>query len=196
VTAGNVSGPVTVQLLDSYGNPAPAGVGGQTFAISAVSTSGQASTLDANGTPSATLVIPAGSNSGSFKFKDPMAESVTLQVQAVGFSTLSQTESVIPGATSQFKVQTPSTAVQGTAFNVTVTAEDRFGNTTPGYRGTVHFTTTDAAASLPADYAFIGTDNGVRTFSVTLNTAGAQTISVTDTGNAQITGVSGTITVS
>ena len=196
VTAGSISGPITVQLVDSYGNPAPAGVGGQTLAISSSSTSGQSVTLDANGAVANTLIIPAGASSASFKFRDPVVESVTVQVQATGFTTLTQTETVIPGATSQFKLTAPSAVTKGAAFNVTITAQDTYGNTTPGYVGTIRFTSSDGAAVLPANYTFLSTDNGVHTFSVTLNTVGTQTVTATDAANAQITGVTGPITVS
>src|SRR5439155_1535797 len=98
-------------------------------------------------------------------------------------------------------VLTSTTA--GTAFNVTVTAQDGKGNTDPTYTGTVHFTSTDSQAVLPANYTFTTTatappgttpDNGVHTFSVTLKTAGSQTITATDTTSSSITG-STTVTV-
>ncbi|MGD0863440.1 MAG: S53 family peptidase, partial [Candidatus Limnocylindrales bacterium] len=66
----------------------------------------------------------------------------------------------------------PSPTVAGTAHNLTVTARDAYGNTVAGYRGTVHFSSTDPAAVLPADYTFTAADNGVHVFSVTLKTAG------------------------
>jgi hypothetical protein len=196
VMAGSISGPITVQLVDIYGNPAPAGLGGQTFAISSSSTSGQSVTLDANGVPANTLTIPAGASSASFKFRDTVVEGVTVQAQATGFTTLTQTETVIPGATSKFKLTAPSAVTNGTPFNVTITAQDSYGNTTPGYTGTINFRSSDGAAVLPANYTFLSTDNGVHTFSVTLNTVGTQTVTATDTTNSQITGISGPITVS
>ncbi len=196
VTAGSISGPITVQLVDTYGNPSPAGPGGVTFAISSTSASAQSVTLDNSGVPATTLTIPAGASSASFKFKDPVAESVTVQAQATGFTTLTQVETVVPGITSQFKLTAPSAATKGTAFNVTVTAQDKYGNTTPAYTGTIHFTSSDSAAVLPANYTFLSTDNGVHTYSVTLNTVGTQTVTATDTPNSQFTGISGPITVS
>jgi hypothetical protein len=51
----------------------------------------------------------------------------------------------------------------------------------PGYTGAVHFTSTDAQATLPADYTFTAADKGVHTFTVVLRTAGSQTITATDT---------------
>ena len=79
-----------------------------------------------------------------------------------------------------------------TAGSVTVTAKDAFGNTATGYTGTVHFTSTDAAACLPANYTFVGGDNGVHTFTnaYTLKTAGTQTLTATDTVTGTITGTS------
>ena len=64
---------------------------------------------------------------------------------------------------------------------VTVSAKDSGGATATAYRGTVHFTSSDAQASLPADYTFVAGDNGAHTFNVALKTVGTQSITVTDT---------------
>ena len=47
-----------------------------------------------------------------------------------------------------------------------------------GYRGLVHFTSTDVTATLPADYAFLAADNGVHVFTVTLRAAGNHIVGV------------------
>ena len=73
-------------------------------------------------------------------------------------------------------------------LSVTVTARDAFGNIATGYTGTVHFTSSDGQAALPADYTFTAADAGVHTFTATLKTAGSQTITATDTVTATITG--------
>jgi len=57
----------------------------------------------------------------------------------------------------------------------------------------VHFTSSDGAAVLPANSTLT---NGVGTFSVTLKTAGSQTLTATDTVTGSITGTSGGTTVS
>src|SRR5262249_52215103 len=72
---------------------------------------------------------------------------------------------------------TPVTAPTGRPFNITVTAFDAFGNVATGYGGKVHFTSTDTRAVLPAD---ANLPNGKGVFTVTFNTAGDQTITVTD----------------
>jgi hypothetical protein len=74
----------------------------------------------------------------------------------------------------------PSPSTSGSAGNVTVTAQHADGSTDTGYRGTVHFTSSDPQANLPADYTFTAADNGRHTFSVTLNTLGTQSITVTE----------------
>lgn len=51
-------------------------------------------------------------------------------------------------------------------------------NIVPGYSGTIHFTSTDQLAVLPEDYTFLPDDAGVRTFAVTLNSAGTHRIFV------------------
>ena len=75
-----------------------------------------------------------------------------------------------------------------------VTALDA-GNNVTGYRGKVHFTSTDPKAVLPADYTFTGADAGVHTFSVTLKTVGTQSVRVRDTVTSTVTGLQSGIVV-
>lgn len=74
----------------------------------------------------------------------------------------------------------PSTTSVGAPLTFTVTAYDAYGNVATGYTGTVHFTSADGAAVLPADYTFTAADNGAHTFSITFGTAGFQNVTVTD----------------
>jgi hypothetical protein len=88
-----------------------------------------------------------------------------------------------------------SNATAGSAVTVTVSARDALNNVKPGYTGTVHFASSDQQATLPADYPFMSTDNGVHAFTgVVLRTAGTQTISAQDTGTPSILG-STTVTI-
>src|SRR5205814_1870244 len=75
----------------------------------------------------------------------------------------------------------------GAVFTVTVTALDAQNAVDTAYRGTVRLTSTDRQAVLPADYTFTATDAGVKQFTVTLKTAGPQSVTVTDTLNPTIT---------
>ncbi|MFY9730444.1 MAG: Ig-like domain-containing protein [Candidatus Acidiferrales bacterium] len=110
----------------------------------------------------------------------------------MGNNSASVTTTVGAAAATHFSVTAPGTATAGTAFSITVTALDASNAVVTGYTGTVHFTGSDTQAVLPANSTLT---NGVGTFSVTLKTAGAQTIAATDTVTATITGSSGTITV-
>src|SRR5207244_4520054 len=98
------------------------------------------------------------------------------------------TVAVSAAAATHFVVTAPASAIAGTGFSITVAALDSFGNTVTGYTGTVHFTSSDGQASLPANSTLT---NGTRSFSVTLKTAGTQTITASDTGNGSITGNAG-----
>jgi hypothetical protein len=95
---------------------------------------------------------------------------------------------VSPGPVTQFSISAGSSQTVGVPFALTVTALDQFGNIVTGYRGTVHFTSTDPMAQLPSDYTFVATDQGSHTFQVTWNTAGLQTLIVADSKNSTIEG--------
>src|SRR5437016_9859462 len=76
-----------------------------------------------------------------------------------------------PAAARSLHVALPiSPTTAGTAGSFTVSARDAYGNTATGYTGTVHFTSSDAQAALPADYTFTNTDAGVHNISGTHNT--------------------------
>jgi hypothetical protein len=82
----------------------------------------------------------------------------------------------------------PSPTTAGAPHTITVTARDSNGGVMTGYTGTVHFTSSDPQAGLPADYAFTEADHGTHTFTVTLTTAGTHGITVTDTAAADFLG--------
>jgi hypothetical protein len=103
-------------------------------------------------------------------------------------ATLKGTQSaiwVIPGAAATLTTTgSPTTTTAGTPFSVTWTVLDNFGNIAAGYGGTLHFTSSDPQAALPADSTLT---NGTGTFSVTLKTAGLQSLAATDTLTPSIT---------
>jgi hypothetical protein len=122
---------------------------------------------------SATLFKTAGASAPFINAKDLATDvntSATINVTPLAPVSLSVT-----------KLPSPTTA--GTVTSVTVTAVDIYGNTARSYADTVHFSSSDAQASLPADYTFTAADGGTHTFQVTLKTAGTQSFRVTDTVN-------------
>src|SRR5439155_960732 len=118
-----------------------------------------------------------------------------------GITGTSNTITVSPAAATHFGVAAPTPQTAGTAFSFTVTAQDQFNNTATGYAGTAHFTSTDGAATLPADSTLtsgtgtFSATNGTGTFSATLNTTGSRTITAADTVTFSITGTSNSINV-
>jgi hypothetical protein len=93
-------------------------------------------------------------------------------------------------------VSAPNAATAGGSFSITVTADKSGGAVDTGYVGTVHFTSTDGQAVLPANYAFSSADQGKHTFTVTLKIAGSQKVTATATATSATTGTSGAIAVS
>ena len=87
----------------------------------------------------------------------------------------------------------PRTA--GTAGTITVAERDAYNNLVPGFHATIHFTSSDPAAVLPANYTFTTADGGVHTFSVTLKTTGTRSVTATNTAYASITGTQSGIVV-
>jgi putative cell wall-binding protein len=94
-------------------------------------------------------------------------------------------------AATHFSVSAPANAAVGNAVTVTVTALDGSNATDTAYSGTVHFTSTDSGAGLPAKSTFSG---GIGNFSVTFATAGSRHVTVTDISSS-INGTSGAVAV-
>lgn len=172
---------ITVTALDASNNVVTIYSGTVHF----TSSDGQA-VLPANST------LANGTGTFSAALKTAGAQTVTATDTVTGISGTSSSISV-SGAATHFSVTAPGTVTTGTAFNFTVTALDTSNNVVTSYSGTMHFTSTDTQAVLPANSTLT---NGTESFSATLNTAGAQAITATDTLTASITGTSNAITAS
>jgi len=173
----------TITALDQFNNTATGYAGMVHF----TSSDGQAvlpanSTLT-NGTGTFSATLKTAGNQ-TITGTDSVSPAITGTSNSIAVST---------AATSHFSISAPGTATAGSAFSFTVTALDAFNNTTTGYAGTVHFTSSDGAATLPANSTLT---NGTGTFSATLKTAGNQTITATDTVSPAIAGTSNSISVS
>jgi hypothetical protein len=77
---------------------------------------------------------------------------------------------------------TGSESWAGAARTATIQAQDT------AYAGTIVFTSSDAAATLPASVTLNGTEGGTATVNVTFNTIGLQTFTATDSVDAAKTG--------
>lgn len=115
-----------------------------------------------------------------FPYDDQGGFSTNVQMQTpnqVNISLLPWT------ASTQLVVTAPTTAIAGKSNSLVVTAKDASGAVDTTFAGTVTFTSSDPLATLPASYTFQPSDQGTKTFSFTLGTGGAQTVTVTDAAN-------------
>ena len=179
---------VTVTARDATNNVVTGYTGTVTFSSS-----------DAGATlPSAYAFVAGDNGSHTFVGATTLTTAGSLTV-SVGDGTSSGNASVNVGAAvaHHFTVTASSPQTAGAPFAATVTAKDVYGNVATGYLGTVHFTSSDPAASLPLDYSFVGGDAGSHTFAAgaTLRTAGTQTIAAADTIVGSISGTSGSLGV-
>ncbi len=186
---------ITVTALDAFNNTATSYLGAVNFTSS-----------DVTATLPGQYVFTPGDN-GKHTFTNGVtlnatgAQTVTATDAAASTSNGTATVNVSPLIQATRFVVTPSvtTTTAGVSFSVTVRATDDNGTTANGYRGTVHFASSDTrtGAVLPSDYTFTAADNGVHTFTngVKLVTAGGQTVTATDTVTATITGTTATVTV-
>jgi len=139
-------------------------------------------------------VVVAGTTTGNF----PTTPGAFQQTFGGGVENAFIAKLGEPGLATHFRVAASvGSTMAGAPFSITVTALDAQENVATGYRGTVTFSSTDGRASLPGNYPFNASDNGVHQFVnlVTLVTAGAQTVTATDTITMSITGTSPAITV-
>jgi subtilisin family serine protease len=187
-TAG-VAALVTVTAHDAYGNVANGYLGTVDFS----SSDGHAG-LPADYTFTA---ADAGTHTFSLTLVTAGAQSITATGSATATINGSESNITVKAAAAKTLVVAgfPTTDTAGVVQNVVVTALDAFGNVASGYTGNVAFSSSDGHAVMPANYTFNGADAGTRTFSVTLETAGAQSITVTDTTTSTIAGSESNIVV-
>jgi len=180
ITAG-VAGSFTVTARDPFGNIAT----GYTGTVRFTSSDGKAS-LPANYTFTA---ADAGVHGFSATLKTAGAQSITAtDTNTASINGTDAGIAVNPAAAFQFVITAPTSVTADTRFTLTVKVEDAYGNVVTGYRGTIHFSSTDSTASLPRNYTFSATDEGVHTFTgLILRKTGRQKITITDTLNSSLT---------
>ena len=206
-TLGNQTITVTDSVTGLTGTSAAIPVGGS-FQVSAPSYAGTNTPVSFT----VTVVYPNAPRQGSyggtvhFTSSDPSAAlqgdstltngtgTFPATFATPGNQTITATDTTYSGVTGTsssiavgvtLAVSAPSSASPNCPTSFTVTAKDSSGNTATLYSGTVHFTSSDASASLPPNSTLT---NGVGTFSVTFATLGNQTITATDTAASSITG--------
>lgn len=175
--AGNAFS-LTLNVYDAYGNLASGYVGTIHFSSS-----------DAQAVLPADYTFKSGDN-GSHNFNSGMVLKTAGSQNVTATDTVNSTLSANSGSIlvtansfSRLHISGPTVSITGQTFSVVVSATDAYNNLVVGYNGTAQFSSSDTLASLPANYTFNNSDNGVHTFinAVNLRTVGNQTISVADT---------------
>jgi hypothetical protein len=157
---------VTVTAVDSFGNTLP-------------DYSGQVHFTSTD----ATALLPSDSTlvngTGTFSITLHTAGQQNISASDVNQSTLAGTSllAVSPAPLDHFDVGVPAAALAGESSAVTVTARDAFGNLISDYSGSLAGSSSDATAVLPATISLSG---GAGNFSVTFNSQGSQSVSVSD----------------
>jgi hypothetical protein len=178
---------VTAVAADSFGNPDPTYTGSLTLAL-------------VRGPKRSKLsgVTSATATAGQAVFTvslNQIGAGYRLQVRGDGLPpALSSPITVAP--TTHFSVTgVPSRVQVGQSFVVTITALTARNAVDGSYLGTVHFTSTDPLALLPADYTFRRGNHGKVRLHVTLESPGRCTIAVDDVTKPTAKGTSAKITV-
>ncbi len=175
---------VTVQVEDAYGNLVAAGV----KVTMALATNPSGAIL---GGVTATTSSAGLATFASLTVSKP-GQGYTLVAHA-GTGTSSASTPFTVYTATHFSISTSASTVQaGTSFTITVTALDAQNHPDPSYMGTIQFT---GPTPLLPDYQFIPSDDGQKTFTVSLDRAGLQAITVADTWKTTAKGsVSVTVT--
>jgi hypothetical protein len=143
-------------------------------------------TLNGDGSVTGDTLVNINNGVGTLSLNNHVAETVNLSLtdsQSTMFNVASTQDVIFAhGAMHHFSVTgITDPIVAGTPTSPVVTAQDQYSNTVTNYANTIHFTSNDIQADLPANYLFVGPDNGVKTFTngLILKTAGEKTVTVT-----------------
>jgi hypothetical protein len=183
-TAGQAISPaVVVDVEDAYGNLVSSNSSTVTVTLSSGTFAGGSATVSATASGGvatfSALTIDKASSYTLTATDGSLAPAVSAHF------------SVTPAAASRFILTGPSSVSAGVPFSLTLTVEDAYGNVVTGYTGTVHFSSTDNRALLPANYTFTAGNAGAHTFTgLVLHKKGKQqiTVTATDTQNRSLTG--------
>lgn len=136
-------GPFTVNLLDVYGNPAPAPSGGLSISLGSTSTGANEFAASANGTPATSLTIPAGQTSGTFYYGDSVVGNPTITASAPGLPPMAMSLQITQTPVVGIAVTGPHTGAVDTTADIgpySVTLCNAAGSPVPAPAGGVPVT--------------------------------------------------------
>jgi len=119
------------------------------------------------------VIIPAGQSSVNVYYKDTTAGTPTITGTVAGMTPFTQVATI--SSPYRFTVTGVSDPIKaGVPSSVTIRVTDKNGNQRTDYTGTINFSSTDPAATVPASYTMKSTDYGIKTFTngVTMGSVG------------------------
>ncbi|MCU1363894.1 MAG: hypothetical protein JWM55_1722, partial [Acidimicrobiaceae bacterium] len=162
-TSANATvGPITVEEVDSFGDPSTTA---ETVNLS--SSSAGATFATSSGGPSVTSVsIPSGSSTATFWYGDTQVGTPTISASATGLTSATQQETIVPGVATTLKITSspvsgPASA-KATLGQITVTEYDAFNNLA------TTFESVNLASSSTGTTEFATSKNGATVNSVTI----------------------------
>jgi hypothetical protein len=196
---------VSASLSTLVASPASIAADGTAFATLV------ARAVDASGAPlqgrtavfhvggsSNTLTAPSAvtgtDGSASAWLSSTHAETKAISVTIDGIAVLQQASVILTGGevATLDVVPAETSHVAGVPFSLLVTARDAHGNVATGFGGSISFSSTDPAASLPAPGALVA---GTGSFESTLRSAGPRTLSAAAIASPSVSGTSSPIAV-
>ena len=179
VTAGEALPAIEVELQDALGNAFDDASFNVTLGLGENAVAGQ---LYGRAT--------AASVGGVAKFEGvnlrKAGNGYTLVATAQGFEGATSTAfTVAPAAAASFALTFPSSVTAGQEATLSAAAYDAYGNPASTYSGTVKVTSSDTAATLDANVAFV--EGALSGFKVTFKTSGLRTLTLTDTEKETLT---------
>ena len=200
----NTSGTATIGLNVAVGTPTTNNQSLTTVSNTATNVTLTASDADTPALP-LSYSIATGPSHGSLSGTPPNvvytgsngfagADSFTFTANNGANTSTSGTVSLtVSSPVSHFTVGgAPANLTAGGSFQGSVVALDSSNQVVAFYNGSVHFTSSDGQAVLPANSTLT---SGSGTFVFTLKTAGGQTVSANDVANPSASGTSGTVSV-
>ena len=187
VTATAAAGTVTLTWTPVS---APAGATVSYYVTRAGGTVGGNCPSSAVGATANTSCTDSGLSKGSYSY------TITAIWRSWTSTSAAAPVTVLSGPLTQFVVTAPASATAGTAFSVTLTAQDAAGNTVVAYTGSqaIGFSgpSSSPGGTAPGYPASVAFSNGVGTASVTLYDAQSARLTA---AQGAATGISGSITV-
>ena len=178
VTAGTPT-TVTVTALDQSGRKVPNYTGTIDFSSSDPAMTG-------TDLPSEYTFQASDNGTATFQvtFRTPTSTMATTLSVTDGSILSSATPIVNAGVTAtHFSVFEVTSATQNSPALFMVVALDAKNHIVTNYTGTVHLTSSDPSAILPADYVFQAGDRGSHEFAITFESTGRQSLIASDASN-------------